>query len=143
MNTNIITSKIHPKYQCENCLFKCSKTGDWNRHIATAKHKRLINTNDFTSNYINKLFECSCGKMYKHMSSLCNHKKKCSIIYEEDKMIDGINIKDKDALVMHLLKQNSELQHKIIDMASNTTFTNSNNNHSNNNNKTFTTLSSS
>jgi hypothetical protein len=68
------------------------------------------------------------------MSSLCAHKKKC----KDDEMIyDGINIKDKDALVLHLLKQNSELQHKIIEMASKTSITNNTNNsnsHNTNNN---------
>jgi hypothetical protein len=73
------------------------------------------------------------------MSSLCKHKKKC-ILKDEDntEFIDGINIKDKDALVLHLLKQNSELQNKIIDMASKSTITNNNSNsHNTTNNNTF------
>ena len=141
MDTNIFTSKTHqPKFLCENCHFKCFKLGDWNRHLLTAKHKRLSQPNDFTSFYTEKQYTCNCGNVYKHMSSLCKHKKKC-VTNDDDKetMIDGINIKDKDALVLHLLKQNSELQHKIIDMASNTNNTNNshNNSYNNNNNKTF------
>jgi len=141
MNPNIFTSKIHPKFCCDKCDFKCSKLGDWNRHISTAKHQRLINPNDFTSNYIGTSYTCDCGKVYKHMSTLCHHKKKCLTKDEEkddSQFIDGINIKDKDALVIHLLKQNSDLQNKIIDMASKSTITNNtNNSHNNNNNKTF------
>ncbi len=141
MDTNIFTSKTHqPKFLCENCHFKCFKLGDWNRHLLTAKHKRLSQPNNFTSFYTEKQYNCNCGNVYKHMSSLCKHKKKC-VTNDDDKetMIDGINIKDKDALVLHLLKQNSELQHKIIDMASNTNNTNNshNNSYNNNNNKTF------
>jgi len=125
MNTNKITSVLHPKYYCNICDFKCFKTGDWNRHILTSKHKKLINPNNFTSNYIEKLYSCNCGKVYKHMSSLCAHKKNCN---NDEIMIDGINIKDKDALVLHLLKQNEDLQNKIIEMASQTTMSNCNNN---------------
>ena len=42
----------------------------------------------------------------------------------------GINIKDKDALVLHLLKQNGDLQNKIIEMASQSTVTNNSNDNS-------------
>jgi hypothetical protein len=49
---------------------------------------------------------------------------------DDDKMYmyQGINIRDKDALVLHLLKQNGELQNKILEMASQTNITNHNNN---------------
>jgi hypothetical protein len=141
MDTNIFTSKTHqPKFLCEKCVFKCFKLGDWNRHLLTAKHKRLSQTNDFTSFYTGNQYTCDCGNVYKHMSSLCKHKKKCLTKDEDNtEFIDGINIKDKDALVLHLLKQNSELQNKIIDMASKSTITNNNSNSHNttNNNNTF------
>jgi hypothetical protein len=52
-------------------------------------------------------------------------------------LIDGINIKDKDALVLHLLKQNGDLQNKIIEMASQSTTTNNNNNSFNTTNNAF------
>jgi hypothetical protein len=140
METNIFTSKIHqPKFLCEKCDFKCFKLGDWNRHLLTAKHTRNNKPNAFTSFYAGNQYTCDCGNVYKHMSSLCKHKKKC-ILKDEDntEFIDGINIKDKDALVLHLLKQNSELQNKIIDMASKSTITNNNSNsHNTTNNNTF------
>ena len=130
MNTNDFTSFLHPKIYCEKCNFKCFKNGDWNRHILTAKHKKLTNTNDFTSTYI-KHYKCYCGKSYKHMSSLCAHKKKCSNTTNLDKT-------NTDSLLLHLLKQNGELQNKIIQMASQiNTITNSNNINTTNINKNF------
>ena len=137
METNYFTPNTPGLFTCNNCNFKCSKNSDWGRHLSTAKHKRLINTNDFTPN---NNYSCNCGKIYKHMSSLCSHKKKCT--YNSVIIIDGITINDKDALVLHLLKQNSELHHKIIDMNSNvhSSITNSNNishNTTNIDNKTF------
>jgi hypothetical protein len=137
METKYFTPNTPSLFVCNNCNFKCSKNSDWDRHLSTAKHNRLINTNDFTPEHN---YTCKCGKMYKHMSSLCSHKKKCS--YNSSIIIDGINIKDKDALVLHLLKQNCELHDKIINMNTNTqsSITNINNNSHNTtniDNKTF------
>ena len=33
------------KYICENCNFKCSYLSDWNKHLATRKHKSSLNGN--------------------------------------------------------------------------------------------------
>ena len=52
MNPNSITSIIHPKFVCEICNFICSKKGDYNRHIATDKHKILTNHNSLASKNI-------------------------------------------------------------------------------------------
>jgi len=132
MDTNYFTPITPKKFVCENCDFKCSKNSDWERHLLTAKHKKLTKHNNFTPDYAEKLYTCNCGKVYKHMSSLCAHKKKCN---NNEIMIDGINIKDKDALILHLLKQNCDLQNKIIEIASHASITN-NNSHNNNNNTT-------
>jgi hypothetical protein len=74
------------------------------------------------------------------MSSLCKHKKTCCCEIntndkedDDENMYQGINIKDKDALVLHLLKQNGELQNKLIEMASQSNMTNSHNNSHNTN----------
>jgi hypothetical protein len=136
MNPNILAPKNAQKFICETCDFKCSKQSDWNRHTMTSKHKNLINPNNFTPKNAESVFSCDCGKVYKHMSSLCAHKKKCS---GESQYIDGINIKDKDSLVLHLLKQNGELQNKIIEMAKNTSHITNNTNNTNNTNSHNTT----
>ncbi len=131
------------KYICNSCLFKCCKNADWVRHISTAKHKRLTNPNKNTPIYADKVYQCECGKIYRHMSSLCAHKKKCSNLIEiknDEYMYQGINIKDKDALVLHLLKQNGELQNKIIEMSSQSSITNNNNSHNTNTNTNTTNI---
>jgi hypothetical protein len=102
------------------------------------------NSNENNENYAklcSTKYHCEkCDKKFKDRSGLWRHKKKCK--NTEETMIDGINIKDKDALVLHLLKQNTDLQNKIIDMVSNTNNTNISHNNSHNNtnnshNKTF------
>ena len=125
MEPNYFTSKKHPDFICEMCNFKCSKKGDFNRHLSTNKHNILTNPNSFTSKNIDKQYKCNCGKIYKHMSSLCAHNKKCN--FDE-----SIIINEKDAIITQLLQQNSELQQSIIKLSqekivNNSITTNSNN----------------
>jgi hypothetical protein len=72
--------KISKNKYCENCDYSCSKLSEWNKHISTQKHKKLTDTNEKISNP--KTYECKCGKVYKHCSSLINHRKKCMEIIE-------------------------------------------------------------
>ena len=127
MNPNKNTYEKHQWFKCECCDFKCFKKGDYTRHILTDKHKNLTNPNFLTSKPIT--YNCKCGKIYKHMSTLCAHKKKCNKEQtDECEYYEGINIKDKDALVLHLLKQNCELQKSLIEVSKDKSITNNNNN---------------
>lgn len=124
------------KYFCKKCDFVCSQKCDWDRHVLTRKHKMETDGNHLETKKTCKKFSCGCGKNFSSKSGLWKHKQKCS--YEESSQlndtndtnynINDIEIKDKDGLVLHLLKQNSELQHKIINIASHTTITNNNSN---------------
>jgi len=121
-------------FHCEKCDYECSTKGSWKQHLLTAKHH---NANKMLKN-ANKIFFCeNCESSFKHQSSLCRHKKKCS-----DKNCDNgpqdkndLDITDKDALIIQLLQQNSELQKSLIEMSKEKTITNNNTNNSHN--KTF------
>ena len=115
-------SNILHRFICEQCDYKCSKKSSWNQHILTFKHQ---NANKKLNN-ANKIFFCDfCNINFKHQSSFCRHKKKCQPIFLEDGVEiknnnedeDIINIKDKDALLLHLLKQNGELQKSLIELS--------------------------
>ena len=82
-------------YTCILCLFNCNDKRDYERHLMTAKHQRRINPNKKADD----LFKCKCGKEYKHMTSLCNHKKKCTY-------------KTQEELLAETLKQQLEEQRK-------------------------------
>ena len=129
MDTNNFTSVLHPKFTCQICDFKCSKKGDWNRHIVTIKHCKLLNPKNITSTCASE-YDCKCGKVYKHQSSLSLHKKTCS----GKKVTSYDSEPTEKELIMMLLKQNSELIMKMG--TTNNTNTNTNS-HNNNNNKTF------
>jgi hypothetical protein len=133
---NVSLVKNSTRFECKICNYVTSRKYNLELHNNSIKHKN----NGLTTNIakISKKYKCeNCIKQFKDRAGLWRHKKKC--FEDNTEFIDGINIKDKDALVLHLLKQNSELQNKIIDMASKSTITNNNSNSHNttNNNNTF------
>ena len=105
------------KFICKNCHFKCCKKSNYVKHLQTDKHKILTNPNYTNEQHsdTNKL-ACICGKIYRHMSSLCFHKKNCSIvnnsIMEKNYMNPQTDDDVKD-LILEVIKDNKEL-HKII-----------------------------
>ena len=82
-NTIIKTSKYIKNFVCEKCDFRCSKKGDYNRHLKSKKH----NTTTTTKIQQKILHSCKCGKSYNHRASLFNHKKSCT--YTEGHIIDS------------------------------------------------------
>jgi len=109
------SSHNSPKYICECCDIKTNNKKDYYKHILTAKHKKLSNVNNELTHFPKThekttYFTCkNCDKEYLSRVGLWKHKQKCNIKQsneEDEYMYQGINIKDKDALVLHLLKQN-------------------------------------
>ena len=136
--------KTQYKYVCKKCNFKCSYLSDWNKHLATRKHKSSLNGNSLEKMEIKiNEFICNCGKKYTTNSGLWKHNKKCNDLNKtEDPEGDSDNFKITTQMFYDLLKQNNELQKSLIEIAKekapiNSTNTNSNNNTSNCNNKIF------
>ena len=113
------------KYICEKCNFKCSKQSNYDAHILTAKHQILTNPNEKIQKNA-KIFICSCGKEYKHASTLCAHKKKCTHVDTmnadipdddpTDEIQNSISEPTSDAsTVLLLLKQNQEFKELMIE----------------------------
>ena len=75
-NTYIISPEIPMNFNCDVCDYMSSNKKDYTKHILTQKHKILTNTYINTSKFI-PLFNCNCGKSYKHRQRLYNHKKLC------------------------------------------------------------------
>jgi len=134
-------------FYCQNCDYKCSKKIDYNRHLATDKHKNAIfMLQNATQKSAISNYPCTiCNKIFKHSSSMYRHKKTCE---QKDKQ------EEKPELVDYLLKENSELKTMIKEICktqiapvSSTAVTNNNNNtqnitnssinSNNNNNNTF------
>jgi len=72
------SKKIVKKYHCEKCDYICSKKHHWKQHCKTRKHN-ANNANENANKNANNANKCFCGKIYKHIASLCRHKKTCEI----------------------------------------------------------------
>jgi len=82
----IMSMEIPFSNTCNFCHYTTNSKKDFNKHLTTRKHKILMDTNKISQEEASKnkcAFRCSCGKSYKHMSSLCYHRKRCET--EKDK----------------------------------------------------------
>ena len=112
---NKFTSITSNNFICEKCDFKCNKKGDFNRHILTAKHKRITVDNKITSRN-DLFFTCECAKEYKFSSGLSKHKKKCSFIKKvKNNNTCLIEIEDKNEM-LELKEDNKELKNMIKEL---------------------------
>lgn len=144
---------------CEICNYDTYSKKDFSKHLLTLKHKRLINTNKLLiKNPGNpNLFTCSCGKEYKHQSSLCKHKHLCKymeIVVEKSDVIqvlemnDDLSSKELIKIFLEQSKENKDLKELLIEQnklmmdmmkkqSLSLTSVTTNNNTTNNNNNNF------
>ena len=74
------TPKTPTQFNCYTCDFTCSKQSDFNRHLATGKHKRITTDNSLDNKNAPREYKCECERKYTFCSGLSKHKKKCSFI---------------------------------------------------------------
>ena len=124
------------EYTCELCEYSTSNKGDYNKHLTTAKHKRVTSGDT-------KLFKphtCNCGKEFKHRQGLWKHKQKCN-----ENIHTTTNVNENDDAkyelltntILELVKKNDELTTSIVEMSKNMGNNNNNTTHNtvNSNNK--------
>ena len=147
-------AKVAQKYFCECCDYKCCRKNNFEKHLSTAKHKKLqnmiksdkimINSDEKVAKVANEEFVCLCGKSYKHKRSLWYHQTTCNYnepVCEETQK-SGISedlvfkllgkLEEKDKLLENVVKENTELTKKIIEMKPSMGNNNNNNNNTNN-----------
>ena len=139
--------KVAKIYYCKKCDYECSKLYNWNKHLDTAKHNQEINGNDLVAKNGKKWqkYICQkCDKIFQTNAGLWKHNNKCFVIEENKQQTNKNNNNEiSQDTILSILKQNSELQHMlieqnktIIELSKNNSITYSNNNN-NSNNKTF------
>ena len=119
-------TKNADKFECKECHFICRKQSNYIKHLVTAKHKNLTNSDNDNKNA--KLFDCVlCSKQYFSRVGLWKHMKICDytttvmeLSSEKDEneektiKIDNLsNILNKDDIILKLIKDNDEMM-KII-----------------------------
>ena len=124
------------EYTCELCEYFTSNKGDYNKHLITAKHKRV------TSGDIKLLkpHTCNCGKEFKHRQGLWKHKQKCNEnIHTSTTMNENDDAKYEllTNTILELVKKNDELATSIVEISKNMGNNNNNTTHNtvNNNHK--------
>jgi hypothetical protein len=130
------TLKSSKKFHCETCHYFTSRKSQYDRHIATDKHKILQNpTHEKFQNV--KLYNCECGKIYKHSSTLYAHKKTCFHI-NNNNTFDYQNVSDlTDKEIIKTLLKIVENGNNTNNTTNNTTNNNNSHNTTNIDNKTF------
>jgi len=108
-------------FYCEACDYNTSRDDQYNRHLATAKHKKQIRARDLGE--VENTFSCKCGKTYKHLCSLCKHKHKCPLLNpKEIKKTESTGRTDiSNETIMQLIKQNEELKNILLEKKENET----------------------
>ena len=112
------TSITSSKFSCKNCNFVCSKKGDYNRHLTTAKHSKLTKCYIMLNENTSYQFSCPCGRLFKHQSSFSRHKSMCSsneqteetITTSEDANSENTHVDSKDQLINKLSQENREMK---------------------------------
>ena len=106
MEDIIVVPKVPKNFECKMCCYKTIRESQYNRHLLTSKH--LIKCEKNVEGYENENIinlvpsveetKCSCGKEYKHYSGLWRHKKKCTILNQEETEVkkEGITLKMTD-----------------------------------------------
>ena len=159
--TDIFLSQKSQIFECEKCDYITHNKKDFLKHNRTRKHLIL-------TGYLHKipknpnLYNCECGKQYKHRQSLHTHKKVCNpnfVINKEininnNDLIDKNNfltndiysdnesenssedekLNSKDELIQYLISENKEFKNLILEVCKNFQGTNNSNNNNNNTN---------
>jgi hypothetical protein len=105
--------KIAKNFVCKSCNYKCSKQSDFNKHLITAKHNKIINDN-IMSQKIAFAHSCLCGKTYKFASGLSRHKQKCYTINNNNSINTQENLEEKQPSIMDIITQNKEIMDALV-----------------------------
>jgi len=114
------SAKIRSEFVCINCNYTTCDKKDYNKHIATVKHKNNTNVDILLTASVKKselLAEiiCNCGKKYKSRQGLYAHKKKCNFL-QNAKVVNGSNneLALTNDLIINLLNDNKDMREIII-----------------------------
>ena len=107
--------KVPEFYECKKCDYTASRLSQYERHLSTDKHNRLTNANQEPSEVPD--FICpNCKKSYKHMPSLCKHKKKCMVSNDDNVVINKDTPNNEIIEIMKTqMLENQELRKLLIE----------------------------
>jgi hypothetical protein len=115
--------KKNNEYNCNICNFICSKKYHYERHLMTAKHKKITDEITNGNKKAELKFICICGKEYTNRHNLCRHKKNCNFkpveeptpIPEEEINETNINYLINTEVIIDIIKENKEFKKLIVE----------------------------
>ena len=96
-NKKVATKKFH----CKECNYTTSKKSDYDKHILTAKHKKITMNLKKSPKSLQSLLVCECGKKYKHHSGLSRHKKQCTVILNIENNVEEEKIEENNDVLVN------------------------------------------
>jgi len=125
------TDTINMLYSCSQCNYHCLRRNDLNKHFETKKHARVVNQNsaspietpampksDPPACVVNdKPYNCLCGKVYRHSTSLYKHRRFCEYFQKHVSKLSEKSEPKPDAFVemSRMLMTVIEQQSKQVD----------------------------
>ncbi len=114
--------KISKNFYCNKCDYRCSRQSEYNKHVSTAKHKRLTSVNKKISENTQHFFCTSCNKQYKSRVGLWKHQQKCTNVLDISNKEDPLPLLNMSGspdmmLFVDLLKQNQEFKELMVEQS--------------------------
>ncbi len=120
-------AKVAKEYMCECCDYKCFNKTNFEKHLATVKHKKMeISKNKIilddknvakvakVAKLENEEFVCICGKSYKYRQGLFKHQQKCN--NKQPKTLETQKSGVSEELVCQLVKDNTDMKKLFGDL---------------------------
>ena len=106
-------------YECILCNYKSINKSDYNKHLRTGKHNKMLletqNPQTITHKNCNDNLNCiNCEKIFKTRAGLWKHKKKCNTLEEEKNETSNNQIILTNDLIIQLLNDNKEMREIIM-----------------------------
>jgi hypothetical protein len=104
-----LSQKSPENNYCSFCDYYTCNKKDFNKHLITRKHQKMVNGSIQEVKKIPKNdFSCkNCDKLFKTHSGLWKHNKKC--------FSNKITIENTNNMIIHLLKENQTLQQMLLE----------------------------
>jgi hypothetical protein len=109
---------------CKLCDYTTRYKRDFDKHLMTAKHKRITDDNILPQE-IQKIFVCICGKEYKNRHNLCRHRRDCD--FEESiaskPVVNNTELSEirtgivNSSMIIDIIKENQEIKNLLMEQS--------------------------
>jgi len=115
-NGSNLVPKSSRHFCCKICDYNTSRKSQYERHLATEKHKKMENDSKMVENDSllvpkSSKYKCTCGKIYKYDSGYYRHKKKCN--YKQQAQDTDNN--QQLQFIVELIKDNKEIKECLLE----------------------------